>query len=90
MLVEMNFALVGVVKNINIVMDSYTNHHLKRLLVLLANTDSRFITLGCNMAVDSGLYTFNFAKTAAIVGARYSFVSNGMVKIEKLLVIILL
>lgn len=36
--------------------------------------DSRTIELGCNMAVDSGLYTFTFQKTGAKVGARYSYV----------------
>ena len=29
--------------------------------------DSRTIQLGCNMAVDIGLYTFTFAKTGAVV-----------------------
>jgi uncharacterized protein (TIGR02246 family) len=31
------------------------------------------IYLGCNMAVDAGLYTFTFAKTGAVVPARYTF-----------------
>jgi len=35
--------------------------------------DSRFIELGCNSAVDAGLYTFTFAKTGAIVKARYTY-----------------
>jgi uncharacterized protein (TIGR02246 family) len=33
----------------------------------------RQIDIGCNMAVDSGLYTFHFAKTGDTVRARYSF-----------------
>lgn len=36
--------------------------------------DQRTIDLGCNMAVDSGLYTFTFAKTGQVVSGRYSFV----------------
>ncbi|MPM15227.1 hypothetical protein SDC9_61594 [bioreactor metagenome] len=35
--------------------------------------DMRFIQIGCNTAVDAGLYTFAFAKTGAEVKARYSF-----------------
>jgi len=35
--------------------------------------DMRQIQVGGNMAVDSGLYTFTFAKTGAKVRARYSF-----------------
>ncbi|MGZ5199728.1 MAG: SgcJ/EcaC family oxidoreductase [Telluria sp.] len=35
--------------------------------------DLRRIYLGCNTAVDSGLYTFTFARTGAVVHARYTF-----------------
>jgi len=35
--------------------------------------DYRFIELGCNSAVDAGLYTFTFAKTGAVVSGRYSY-----------------
>lgn len=35
--------------------------------------DVRQIQIGCNTAVDAGLYTFNFAKTGASVSGRYSF-----------------
>lgn len=35
--------------------------------------DSRSIELGCNTAVDAGLYTFTFAKTGAVVSGRYSY-----------------
>jgi hypothetical protein len=35
--------------------------------------DSRSIYIGCNSAVDAGLYTFTFAKTGAVVPARYTY-----------------
>lgn len=35
--------------------------------------DIRFIEVGCNFAVDAGLYIFAFAKTDAVVKARYSY-----------------
>lgn len=35
--------------------------------------DSRTIQLGCNMAVDIGLYTFTFAKTGAVAHARFTY-----------------
>jgi hypothetical protein len=35
--------------------------------------DFRSIELGCNSAVDAGLYTFTFAKTGNVVHARYTF-----------------
>ena len=35
--------------------------------------DMRFIEIGCNTAVDAGLYTFTFAKTGEKVSGRYSF-----------------
>jgi uncharacterized protein (TIGR02246 family) len=35
--------------------------------------DSRSIYPGCNAAVDAGLYTFTFAKTGAVVNARYTY-----------------
>ncbi len=38
-----------------------------------AKIDFREIEIGCNMAVDSGLYTFTFAKTGEVVSGRYSF-----------------
>ncbi len=34
--------------------------------------DLRFIELGCNTAVDAGLYTFSFARTGVSVSGRYS------------------
>jgi uncharacterized protein (TIGR02246 family) len=35
--------------------------------------DSRTIEIGCTTALDAGLYTFTFAKTGAIVKARYTY-----------------
>lgn len=35
--------------------------------------DLRNIELGCNTAVDAGLYTFTFAKTGTAVSGRYSY-----------------
>jgi len=35
--------------------------------------DLRFIEIGCNTAVDAGLYTFTYAKTKAQVSGRYSY-----------------
>ncbi|WP_228198446.1 hypothetical protein [Acinetobacter haemolyticus] len=33
----------------------------------------RFIDIGCNTALDTGVYTFSFAKTGEFVKARYSY-----------------
>lgn len=35
--------------------------------------DLRYIDIGCNTALDAGLYTFTFAKTGASVHGRYSY-----------------
>ena len=35
--------------------------------------DKRIVFLGCNSAVDAGLYTFTFGKTGAVVSARYTY-----------------
>jgi len=35
--------------------------------------DLRFVDIGCNMAVDAGLYTFTMGATGQVVPARYSF-----------------
>jgi uncharacterized protein (TIGR02246 family) len=35
--------------------------------------DFSFIEIGCNSAVDAGLYTFTFAKTGEVVPARYTY-----------------
>lgn len=35
--------------------------------------DLRWVDLGCNSAVDAGLYTFTFAKTGDEVHGRYTF-----------------
>jgi uncharacterized protein (TIGR02246 family) len=39
-----------------------------------AKIDFRRIYVGPDMAVDSGLYTFTFARTGEVVSGRYSFV----------------
>ena len=33
----------------------------------------RYIEVGCNSALDAGLYTFTFAKTGTVVSGRYSY-----------------
>ncbi len=35
--------------------------------------DSRFVEIGCNTALDAGLYTFTFARTGKSLSGRYSF-----------------
>ena len=35
--------------------------------------DQRFVDIGCNTAMDAGLYTFSFAKTGTSVSGRYSY-----------------
>lgn len=35
--------------------------------------DSRHIQIGCNTAIDSGLYTFTFAQSGETVKARYTY-----------------
>ncbi|OLL33130.1 DUF4440 domain-containing protein [Burkholderia sp. SRS-W-2-2016] len=35
--------------------------------------DFRYLELGCNSAVDAGLYTFTFARTGKVVKARYTY-----------------
>ena len=35
--------------------------------------DMQFVEIGCNTAVDAGLYTFTFAKTGAVVKARFTY-----------------
>lgn len=35
--------------------------------------DLRSVDIGCNTAVDAGLYTFTFAKTGAVVSGRYTY-----------------
>ena len=39
----------------------------------MGKIDQRFIQVGCNTALDAGLYTFTFFKTGAVVSARYSY-----------------
>ncbi len=35
--------------------------------------DMRMVDIGCNYAIDAGIYTFTLAKTGATVKARYSY-----------------
>lgn len=35
--------------------------------------DLRFVEIGCNRAVDAGLYTFTFAATGDVVHGRYTY-----------------
>lgn len=35
--------------------------------------DLRWVDVGCNSAVDAGLYTFTFARTGQVVKARYTY-----------------
>lgn len=49
----------------------YFNHFLKD--GPSGKIDFRTIELGCNSAVDAGLYTFTFARTGAVVKARYTY-----------------
>ena len=52
--------------------EDYFRHFL--LKKPLAKIDFRQIEIGKDMVVDTGLYTFTFAKTGEKVKARYSFV----------------
>ena len=51
--------------------EDYFRHFLEKRPS--ARIDLRVIEIGCNMAVDSGLYTFTFAKTGETASGRYTF-----------------
>jgi uncharacterized protein (TIGR02246 family) len=51
--------------------EDYFHHFLEKSPS--GKIDQRTIELGCNTAVDAGLYTFTFAKTGAVVRARYTY-----------------
>lgn len=51
--------------------EDYFRHFLERRPS--ARIDFREVEIGCDMAVDSGLYTFTFAKTGEVVSGRYTF-----------------
>ncbi len=51
--------------------EDYFEHFLENLPS--GKIDQRFIKLGCNSALDAGLYTFTFAKTGSVVKARYTY-----------------
>ncbi len=51
--------------------EDYFHHFLENKPV--GKIDSRTIEIGCNSAVDAGLYTFTFGTTGAQVKARYTY-----------------
>jgi uncharacterized protein (TIGR02246 family) len=51
--------------------EDYFHHFLENKPV--GRIDSRTVEIGCNSAVDAGLYTFTFGKTGAQVKARYTY-----------------
>jgi hypothetical protein len=51
--------------------EDYFHHFLQNRP--FGKIDLRFVDVGCNYAVDAGLYTFTFAKTGEVVKARYSY-----------------
>lgn len=51
--------------------EDYFQHFLEKNP--FGKIDSRTIEIGCNSAVDAGLYTFTFGKTGAQVKARYTY-----------------
>jgi len=51
--------------------EDYFEHFLENQPVGTINFS--FIEIGCNAAVDAGLYTFYFRKTGATVAARYTY-----------------
>ncbi|MEI2743151.1 MAG: DUF4440 domain-containing protein [Candidatus Competibacter sp.] len=51
--------------------EDYFHHFLVNRPI--GKIDQRHVELGCNTAVDAGLYTFTFAKTGDVISGRYSF-----------------
>jgi uncharacterized protein (TIGR02246 family) len=51
--------------------EDYFHHFLENKPV--GKIDSRIIEIGCNTAVDAGLYTFTFGTTGTQVKARYTY-----------------
>lgn len=51
--------------------EDYFHHFLQNRPT--GHIDLRQIEIGCNTAVDAGLYTFTFATTGAVVNARYTY-----------------
>lgn len=51
--------------------EEYFHHFLVNRPI--GKVDRRHIELGCNTALDAGLYTFTFAKTGESLSGRYSF-----------------
>lgn len=51
--------------------EDYFNHFLEKAPV--GEINERFIQIGCNTALDAGVYTFNYGKTGEKATGRYSF-----------------
>lgn len=51
--------------------EDYFHHFLQKRPA--GRIDMRFVDIGCNTAVDAGLYTFTFGATGQVVQARYTF-----------------
>lgn len=51
--------------------EDYFHHFLQNQPA--GKIDLRFVDIGCNTAVDAGLYTFTYGSTGQVVHARYTF-----------------
>ena len=51
--------------------EDYFEHFLEKRPV--GSIDMRYIEIGCNTALDAGLYTFTFGTNGAVVHGRYSY-----------------
>jgi uncharacterized protein (TIGR02246 family) len=51
--------------------EEYFQHFLQNRPV--GKIDLRFVDIGCDTAVDAGLYTFTYGTTGQVVHARYTF-----------------
>lgn len=51
--------------------EDYFRHFLENMPS--GRIDMRYVEIGCNAAVDSGLYTFTFAKTGKVLSGRYTY-----------------
>jgi uncharacterized protein (TIGR02246 family) len=51
--------------------EDYFHHFLEKRPS--GKIDLRFVEIGCNAALDAGLYTFTYASTGEVVHARYSY-----------------
>lgn len=51
--------------------EDYFHHFLENRPT--GSIDFRWVEIGCNSAIDSGLYTFHFAATGEVLHARYTY-----------------